>query len=142
MTPDAERFVAPETFARSRGGLPGVDVYLHLHAPALLVVAPCTASTLAKLAHGLADNVVTQSGARGVVPDRRRARDERADVGAFRDSREVATLHERGVVLVGPDDGAPAEGELGDGRMATRTKSSARPGTFSWAPVRCAESVS
>jgi len=36
-------------------------VYPHLTRADLLVVAPCTANTLAKLAHGLADNVLTEA---------------------------------------------------------------------------------
>src|SRR5581483_131611 len=37
------------------------DVYPHLTRADLLVVAPCTANTLAKLAHGIADNVLTEA---------------------------------------------------------------------------------
>ena len=53
---------------RRRGDVPGArapaaneDVYPHLTRADLLVVAPCTANTLAKLAHGLADNVLTEA---------------------------------------------------------------------------------
>src|SRR5436190_604844 len=58
MTPGADRFVRAETFfALARRPLSD-DPYPHLTRADLLVVAPATANTLAKLAHGLADNLV------------------------------------------------------------------------------------
>jgi len=51
VTPEAERFVTAETFRALARRPPGDDVYLHLKRADLLVVAPCTANTLAKLAH-------------------------------------------------------------------------------------------
>src|SRR6201995_2195295 len=61
LPPAAERFVAAETFRALARRPPAEDVYLHLTRADLLVVAPCTANTLAKLAHGLADNVLTEA---------------------------------------------------------------------------------
>src|SRR6266699_723954 len=61
VTPGAERFVTAETFRALARRPPGDDVYLHLTRADLLVVAPCTANTLAKLAHGLADNLPTEA---------------------------------------------------------------------------------
>src|SRR5207302_1618713 len=61
VTPGAERFVTAETFRALARRPPAEDVYLHLTRAAILVVAPCTANTLAKLAHGLADNVLTEA---------------------------------------------------------------------------------
>ncbi|MBV8563578.1 MAG: bifunctional phosphopantothenoylcysteine decarboxylase/phosphopantothenate--cysteine ligase CoaBC, partial [Actinobacteria bacterium] len=118
LTPGAERFVGPDTFRALARRPPGDDVYLHLTRADLLVVAPCTANTLAKLAHGLADNVLTEAALahRGpflVAP----AMNPR--MWAHPATRANAeTLRERGVVLVGPDEGETAEGELGVGRMA------------------------
>src|ERR687894_2750248 len=61
LTPDAERFVAAHTFeALARRETPR-DLYPHLIEADLLVIAPLSANTLAKLAHGLADNVLTQT---------------------------------------------------------------------------------
>src|SRR5262245_37897715 len=60
-TPAAERFVTAETFRALARRPPAEDVYLHLTRADLLVVAPCTANTLAKLAHGLADNALTEA---------------------------------------------------------------------------------
>src|SRR4029079_14554455 len=60
LTPDAESFVAARTFeARARRSQPP-ELYPHLVEADLLVIAPLSANTLAKLAQGLADNVLTQ----------------------------------------------------------------------------------
>jgi phosphopantothenoylcysteine decarboxylase/phosphopantothenate--cysteine ligase len=81
-------------------------------------VAPCTANTLAKLAWGLADNVVTQSALSTPAPllvapaMNVRMWHHPATQAA------VSALRGRGVVFVGPAAGALAEGEQGMGRMA------------------------
>jgi phosphopantothenoylcysteine decarboxylase/phosphopantothenate--cysteine ligase len=118
VTPGAERFVSSLTFqALARRPL-NEDVYLHLTRADLLLVAPCTANTLAKLAHGLADNDLTEAalahrGQTLVAP----AMNPRMWVHpATRANAE--TLRGRGIVLVGPDEGETAEGELGVGRMS------------------------
>jgi phosphopantothenoylcysteine decarboxylase/phosphopantothenate--cysteine ligase len=118
VTPGGERFVSALTFqALARRPL-NEDVYLHLTRADLLIVAPCTANTLAKLAHGLADNVLTEAalahrGPTLVAP----AMNPRMWAHpATRANAEV--LRARGVVLVGPDEGETAEGELGVGRMS------------------------
>jgi phosphopantothenoylcysteine decarboxylase/phosphopantothenate--cysteine ligase len=97
---------------------PAEDVYLHLTRADLLVVAPCTANTLAKLAHGLADNVLTEAALahRGPVLVAPAMNPRMWAHPATRANAEA--LRTRGVVLVGPDEGETAEGELGVGRMA------------------------
>ena len=56
------RAVRPtETFLALARRSPDEDLYAHLTRGDLLVVAPCTANTLAKLAHGLADNLLTEA---------------------------------------------------------------------------------
>ena len=118
VTPGAERFVTTETLRALARRPPGDDVYLHLTRADLLVVAPCTANTLAKLAHGLADNVLTEAALahRGPVLVAPAMNPRMWAHPATRANAE--TLRERGVVLVGPDEGETAEGELGVGRMA------------------------
>jgi phosphopantothenoylcysteine decarboxylase / phosphopantothenate---cysteine ligase len=59
VTAGARRFVTEETFLALARRPANEDVYPHLTRADLLVVAPCTANTLAKLAHGIADNVLT-----------------------------------------------------------------------------------
>src|SRR5437763_4467376 len=117
LTPGAERFVTAETF-RALARRPAVeDVYLHLTRADLLVVAPCTANTLAKLAHGLADSVLTEAALahRGPVLVAPAMNPRMWAHPATRVNAE--TLRARGVVLVGPDEGETAAGELGVGRM-------------------------
>jgi phosphopantothenoylcysteine decarboxylase / phosphopantothenate---cysteine ligase len=118
VTPGAERFVTAETFRALARRPPGDDVYLHLTRADLLVVAPCTANTLAKLAHGLADNVLTEAALahRGRILVAPAMNPRMWAHPATRANAEM--LRARGVVLVGPDEGETAEGELGVGRMA------------------------
>jgi len=118
LTPDAERFVTAETFRALARRPPGDDVYLHLTCADLLLVAPCTANTLAKLAHGLADNVLTEAALahRGPVLVAPAMNPRMWSHAATRANAEA--LRARGVTLVGPDEGETAEGELGVGRMA------------------------
>ena len=118
LTPEAETFIAAKTFeALARREAPR-ELYPHLVHADLLAVAPLSANTLAKLAHGLADNVLTQTvlafdGPVLAAP----AMNPR--MWAHRATREnVAKLRERGIVLVGPDEGELAEGEWGVGRMS------------------------
>jgi len=118
VTPAAERFVTAETFRALARRPAGDDVYLHLTRADILVVAPCTANTLAKLAHGLADNVLTEAALahRGPTLVAPAMNPRMWSHPATRANAE--TLRARGVVLVGPDEGETAEGELGVGRMS------------------------
>ena len=118
VTPGAERFVTAETFRALARRPPADDVYLHLTRADLLVVAPCTANTLAKLAHGIADNLLTEAALahRGPVLVAPAMNPRMWAHPATRANAE--TLQARGVILVGPDEGETAEGELGVGRMA------------------------
>jgi len=84
----------------------------------LLLIAPLSANTLAKLAHGLADSVLTQAALAFEGPVLA-APAMNPRMWAHPATREnVARLRERGVVLVGPDEGELAEGEWGVGRMS------------------------
>jgi phosphopantothenoylcysteine decarboxylase / phosphopantothenate---cysteine ligase len=118
VTPGAERFVTAETFRALARRPAAEDVYLHLTRADLLVVAPCTANTLAKLAYGLADNVLSEAALahRGPVLVAPAMNPRMWAHPATRANAD--TLRARGVVLVGPDEGETAEGELGVGRMA------------------------
>src|SRR5260221_751904 len=118
VPPGAERFVTAETFRALARRPPAEDVYLHLTRADILVVAPCTANTLAKLAHGIADNVLTEAALahRGPVLVAPAMNPRMWSHAATRANAE--TLRSRGVVLVGPDEGETAEGELGVGRMS------------------------
>jgi phosphopantothenoylcysteine decarboxylase/phosphopantothenate--cysteine ligase len=117
-TRGAERFVAAETlFALARKEAPA-GPYPHLTGVDLLVVAPLTAHTLARLAHGLADDLLTETAL---------AHDGPVLVAPAMNSgmwlhpataANVATLRARGVELIGPEEGELAEGGVGPGRMS------------------------
>jgi phosphopantothenoylcysteine decarboxylase/phosphopantothenate--cysteine ligase len=118
LTPEAERFVTAHTFeALARREMPR-ELFPHLVEADLLVIAPLSANTLAKLAQGLADNVLTQTalafdGPVLVAP----AMNPRMWANAA--TREnVETLRGRGAELIGPEAGDTAEGEVGVGRMS------------------------
>ena len=61
VTAGAERFVRAETFFALARKAPSDDPYPHLERADVLVIAPLTANTLAKLAHGLADDLLTEA---------------------------------------------------------------------------------
>ncbi len=126
VTPGAQRFVTEETFLALARRPKNEDVYPHLTRADLLVVAPCTANTLAKLAHGIADNILTEAALahRGpilVAP----AMNPRMWLSPATRAN-VETLRARGVELVGPDEGEMAEGEWGVGRLAEPVAIAAR----------------
>src|ERR671939_115602 len=118
LTPKAETFVTAKTFeALARRESPR-ELYPHLVEADLVAIAPLSANTLAKLAHGLADNVLTKTAlaldgpivaAPAMNPRMWANRATRANVELVRS---------RGIVLVGPDEGELAEGEWGVGRMS------------------------
>jgi phosphopantothenoylcysteine decarboxylase / phosphopantothenate---cysteine ligase len=82
-----------------------------------VVVAPATADTLARLAHGLADDLVSTlclatTAPISVAP----AMNHRMWVHPATQAN-LAVLRSRGVQVIGPDDGAQACGEFGPGRL-------------------------
>jgi phosphopantothenoylcysteine decarboxylase/phosphopantothenate--cysteine ligase len=118
VTASAERFVSAETFFALAQKARSDDPYPHLLRADLLVVAPLTANTLARLAHGLADDLLTEAALAHAGPvlvaPAMNARMWTHDAT----QANVATLRARGVELVGPVEGELAEGEEGIGRMA------------------------
>jgi len=125
MTPAAERFVGPTTFsALSRRPVlteQSADVFPHLEASreaVLYCIAPAGANTIARLAHGEAPNVLTQSalaftGPLLVAP----AMNPRMWAAPVT-QENVRALLARGVETIGPESGDMAEGEQGAGRMS------------------------
>ncbi|PHS76848.1 MAG: bifunctional phosphopantothenoylcysteine decarboxylase/phosphopantothenate--cysteine ligase CoaBC [Rhodospirillaceae bacterium] len=84
----------------------------------VILVAPATANTLAKMAHGLADDlpstVLLASNKPVLVVPAMNV--EMWDNAATQDN--IKTLQERGVTLIGPNEGELACGEWGQGRMS------------------------
>jgi phosphopantothenoylcysteine decarboxylase / phosphopantothenate---cysteine ligase len=118
LTSEAETFVSAKTFeALARREAPR-ELYPHLVEADLLVVAPLSASTLAKLAHGLADNVLTQTALAFAGPVVAAPAMNPRMWSSAATQANVAMLRERGMELVGPETGDTAEGEVGVGRMS------------------------
>ena len=131
MTESATKFVTPLTFEVLSGSPVTKDLFSghqdmkHLtltEKAELLLVAPCTANTLAKLALGLADNVLgtlslTVQCPVVVCPAMDGEMWEHPAVQSH-----VQTLKKRGVVMVGPEEGSLASGQWGPGRLASEEK--------------------
>ena len=127
MTHSAERFVGADTFAALTGNPvqtslwdnPGEVVHVHLaHDIDVAVVAPVTANVLAKLATGIADDLLTSTLLEATCP---LILAPAMHTGMWQHpatAANVATLVERGALFVGPVVGALAAGDEGLGRMA------------------------
>lgn len=129
LTAAAEKFVTPLTFQSVTGrraytdsDLWGGEAHvLHVglgHSTDLLVIAPCTADTLAKLAHGLADNLLTVTALAATCPLVLAPAMDGGMFDAPATQANLATLIERGATVVGPAEGHLASGLLGRGRMS------------------------
>lgn len=131
MTAEAERFITPLTFS----SLTARPVYTSLwDAPERIphirlvreadvaIVAPATANVIAKLASGIADDVLTTAllAARIpiiVAPAMNSAMYEHAQTQA-----NLALLAQRGIAIVAPEAGFLAERESGIGRLASEER--------------------
>jgi len=117
LTPEAERFVTAHTFeALARREMPR-ELYPHLVEADLLVIAPLSANTLAKLTQGLADNVLTQAALAFDGPTLAAPAMNPRMWSHAATQENVETLRRRGVELIGPEHGDTAEGDVGVGRM-------------------------
>ncbi|HET9913746.1 MAG TPA: bifunctional phosphopantothenoylcysteine decarboxylase/phosphopantothenate--cysteine ligase CoaBC [Anaerolineales bacterium] len=128
LTGAAEKFVTPLTFQSVTGrraytdnDLWGNEAHvLHVglgHAADLLVIAPCTANTIAKLAHGQADNLlaVTALAMRSSLLIAPAMDGGMYDHPATQENIEI--LKKRGASFIGPAQGHLASGLAGVGRM-------------------------
>jgi phosphopantothenoylcysteine decarboxylase/phosphopantothenate--cysteine ligase len=83
----------------------------------LLVIAPCTANTIAKLANGAADNLLTVTALAAECP---LVIAPAMDGGMFYHptmQENLAKLKKGGAIIVGPAEGHLASGLIGKGRM-------------------------
>ncbi len=127
LTTSAQRFVGAATFASLTGNpvhtslweRPGEVVHVRLaHEADVAVVAPATANVLAKLAVGLADDLLTSTLLEATCP---LILAPAMHTGMWQHpatASNAATLLGRGALLVGPAFGALAAGDEGLGRMA------------------------
>jgi phosphopantothenoylcysteine decarboxylase / phosphopantothenate---cysteine ligase len=118
LTPEAETFVSAKTFEALARREAARELYPHLVEADLLVVAPLSANTLAKVAHGLADTVLTQTALAYEGPVVAAPAMNPRMWSSPATQANVETLRARGVELVGPEEGETAEGEVGVGRMS------------------------
>ena len=128
LTENAERFVTALTFQALSGqpvrhGLWDAEAEMgmgHLELARWadgILIAPASADTLAKLAHGFADDLLSTlclatTAPLAVAP----AMNHRMWLHPATQAN-VATLRARGVAILGPANGPLAEGESGPGRM-------------------------
>jgi phosphopantothenoylcysteine decarboxylase / phosphopantothenate---cysteine ligase len=129
MTPAATEFVTPLTFQALMHRPVALDMFQLLQdmeighvslaeRADLIVVAPATADVIAKMAHGLADDMVSTTVLAASCP---------VVVAPAMNTRmwdnqvtqeNVRKLEDRGFILVGPEVGLLAEGSSGAGRLS------------------------
>jgi phosphopantothenoylcysteine decarboxylase/phosphopantothenate--cysteine ligase len=128
LTPAAEKFISPLTLqsvsgrrAYTEADLWGGEAHvLHIglgRAADLLVVAPCTANTIAKLAHGQADNLLTITALVASCPLLIAPAMDGGMLEHAATQENLAKLAERGAIIAGPADGHLASGLSGKGRL-------------------------
>jgi len=128
LTNSALEFVTPLTFQSVTGQKAFVDedlwggeghiVHVQIgHSTDLMVIAPASANTIAKLAHGLADNLLTITALAATCP---LVIAPAMDAGMFSHpatKENLEILKKRGAKVIGPDEGHLASGLEGPGRM-------------------------
>jgi len=128
LTANAARFVTPLTFQALsahpvRSGLwddaaEAAMGHLELaHWAQRIVIAPASADVIARLAHGLADDLLTTLCLASVAPLAVAPAMNLRMWGHAATQANIATLRSRGVAVLGPADGPMAEAESGPGRL-------------------------
>lgn len=123
-----EKFVTPLTFQSVTGRRAFTDkdlwgneahvMHVNLGKMAdLLVIAPCTADTMAKLAHGIADNLLTVTALAATCPILIAPAMDGGMYDHPATQENLKTLQTRGVLVAGPAAGHLASGLSGVGRM-------------------------
>lgn len=129
MTPAATEFVRPLTFQALTGRIVSLEMFSLLKETEighvslaeradLVLIAPLTANTLAKLAHGLADNLLTATALATRAP---LLLAPAMNVGMWENpatQENLRTLEARGALVVPPGIGRLACGTVGQGRLA------------------------
>lgn len=128
LTDSAQKFVTPLTFQSVTGRRAYTDAdlwgdeahVLHVglgHNADLLVIAPCTANTLAKLAHGEANTLLTVTALAATCP---LVIAPAMDGGMYDHAatqENLDTLRKRGAAIIEPAEGHLASGLTGKGRL-------------------------
>jgi len=129
LTRSAQEFIGVATFAgltqrtvstglyESNSEL-GIDHVALARRADLILLAPATANFLAKLAHGVADDVLTATILAGSQPLAIAPAMDADMYGNAATQSNVETLRERGAHFIGPKSGRLASGLVGRGRLA------------------------
>jgi phosphopantothenoylcysteine decarboxylase/phosphopantothenate--cysteine ligase len=128
LTESAQKFVTPLTFQSVTGRRAYMDSDLWgneahvLHVGLgkntnLLLIAPCTADTIAKLAYGIADNLLTVTALAATCPVVIAPAMDGGMFDAPATQENISTLKRRGVTIIGPAEGHLASGLSGKGRL-------------------------
>lgn len=129
MTSGAQHFVTPLSFQALSGNPTRTTLWDSAAEASMghielarwadrIIIAPATADLLARLAHGFADDLVTTLCLATTAPiSIAPAMNHRMWLHPATQAN-IATLHGRGVQVIGPEDGPLAEGESGPGRLS------------------------
>lgn len=128
MTAGAREFVTPLTFQAVSGRAVRTELFDAAHEAAmghielarwadLILVAPASANFIAKLAQGIADDLLTTLCVASDRPIALAPAMNRIMWSAPANQDNLAILRQRGVALFGPGSGSQACGETGEGRM-------------------------
>lgn len=128
LTEAAIRFVSPLSFQSVTGRTAHTDaelwgaeahvLHVNLGRPAdLLLVAPTTANTIAKFAHGLADNLLSLTALSARCPLMIAPAMDGGMFASIPNQENLQRLISRGVIVVGPEEGHLASGLSARGRM-------------------------
>lgn len=133
LTESAARFISPITFQSVTGRKAYVDANLwdgeghvtHIglgHTADLMLIAPISANTMAKLAHGIGDNLLSVT---ALASDCPLMIAPAMDAGMYDHTATQANvniLKDRGTIFIGPEAGHLASGLVGLGRMSEPAK--------------------
>jgi phosphopantothenoylcysteine decarboxylase/phosphopantothenate--cysteine ligase len=129
MTAGALRFITPQTFQALTGRTVRHSLWDeqaeaamgHIELarwPDAILIAPASANTLARLAHGLADDLLSTLCLASDRPIYVAPAMNRLMWANPATQANLATLRSRGFKVIGPGSGAQACGEVGEGRMS------------------------
>ncbi|HSN72982.1 MAG TPA: bifunctional phosphopantothenoylcysteine decarboxylase/phosphopantothenate--cysteine ligase CoaBC [Steroidobacteraceae bacterium] len=128
MTRGAAQFITPLTLQAVSGRPVRTDLWDREAEAAMghielarwadtIVVAPATADFIARLAHGMADDLLTTLCLATDAPIRIAPAMNRLMYANPATQANLGLLHERGIEVLGPGEGEQACGEIGAGRM-------------------------
>jgi phosphopantothenoylcysteine decarboxylase/phosphopantothenate--cysteine ligase len=129
MTLNAEQFVTPLTFETISHNPVTKDTFVRerswevghvalAHKADLVLVAPATANLMAKMAHGIADDMLTTTLLATKAPVLLAPAMNTGMWTAAATQQNLQTLLARGVMTIGPGSGLLACGDVGEGRMS------------------------